>query len=238
MTSILGVIPARYASVRFPGKPLALILGKPMVQWVYEQAARCLPRVVVATDDRRIFSAVKNFGGQAVMTPPSLNSGTERMAHVAKSIKAAYYVNIQGDEPMIQPDTIRKTVAMAIKRKAIATPATDLSPKDFHNPNAVKVVVGQDGRAIYFSRSLIPFARDQKSKIKPLKHMGLYVYPRKDLLRFVSFKPTILERTEMLEQLRALYYGMPIYVVETRFDSVGVDTPADLKAVQAKMKGV
>ncbi len=237
MSSVLGVIPARYASTRLPGKPLASILGRPMVRWVYEAAAKSLDRVVVATDDQRIARVVSSFGGTAMMTPASCASGTERMAYVAKKMNADFYVNIQGDEPMMKPDTVKRTVLAAIKRKAIATPVTDLQPKDFENPNAVKVVVGEDERAIYFSRSLIPYPRVPSAANKPVKHIGLYVYPRASLFKFVSLKPTVLERTEMLEQLRAIYYGLPIYVAKTRFDSVGVDTPADLKAVSAQLKG-
>ncbi len=236
MKSVVGVIPARYASTRLPGKPLANILGRPMIQWVYEKAAKALPRVVVATDDRRVLEAVKNFGGEAVMTPASLASGTERMAYVARKMRGDYFVNVQGDEPLVNPKTIRDAAAMAIKKKAIATPVTDLAPEDFQNPNVVKVAIGNGGRAIYFSRASIPFPRDGASPEKPLKHLGVYAYPKKDLLRFVSMKPTKLEKTEMLEQLRALYYGLPIYVVKTAYDSVGVDTPADLRAVEARLK--
>ena len=236
MSSVLGVIPARYASTRLPGKPLADILGRPMVQWVYEKARKALGRVIVATDDKRVFAAVRRFGGDVMMTPASLASGTERMAYVARKIRADYYVNIQGDEPLVHPDTIRKTAAMALKKKAIATPVTELDIKDFHNPNVVKLAVGEVGLALYFSRAPIPFPRDGKAAERPVKHLGVYAYPRKDLLKFVSMKPTLLERTEMLEQLRALYYGLSIFVVKTRYDSVGVDTPADLKAVATKLR--
>ncbi|MCG3203493.1 MAG: 3-deoxy-manno-octulosonate cytidylyltransferase [Elusimicrobia bacterium] len=229
--SVLGVIPARYASTRFPGKPLAMIHGKPMIAWVYERARRALPQVVVATDDQRIKTAVENFGGRAIMTPRSLQSGTERMAYVARKMKVSYYVNVQGDEPLIRAGTIRAAVALSMKRKAIATPVTDLAFQDFNNENVVKVAVGHHGRALYFSRAPIPYPRNQMAGITPLKHVGLYVYPRKDLLRFVSLPSTPLEKTEMLEQLRALYYGIPIFVVKTKFDSMGVDTPADLRKV-------
>jgi len=234
---VIGVIPSRYASTRLPGKPLANILGRPMVEWVYEKARKALPMVVVATDDKRVFSAVRAFGGHVMMTPASLRSGTERMAHVAKKMRADYYVNIQGDEPLVHPQTIRATAELAQRKKAIATPVTDLRPEDFHNPNVVKVAVGADGRALYFSRAPIPFPRDGRSAEKPLKHLGVYAYPKKDLLKFVSLKPTKLEQTEMLEQLRALYYGLSIYVAKTRYDSVGVDTPADLQAVTDHLRG-
>ena len=236
MKRVLGVIPARYASTRLPGKPLALIHGKPMIQWVYEAARRAIKNVVVATDDKRVVEAVVAFGGEALMTPSSCNSGTERMAAVARKRSADIYVNIQGDEPMMNPSTIKATVALAIAKRAIATPAITLDPADGNNPNAVKVVVGDGQRALYFSRSLIPFPRDGAFKVTPLKHLGLYAYPRKDLLRFVLLKPTALEQTEMLEQLRALYHGVPIYISRTTHDSVGVDTLSDLAAVTQRLK--
>lgn len=234
--NVLGVIPARFGSVRLPGKPLAMLLGKPMVQWVYEAASSILPNVVVATDHKRVADIVKSFGGRVMMTPTSCASGTDRMACVARKIKAAYYVNIQGDEPLMNRDAIRRAVDIAIKKKAISTAMTSLEDADRDNPNAVKVVLGKEGRAIYFSRSLIPFPRDGETGMKSYKHLGLYVYPRKDLFAFVSLKPTELENTEKLEQLRALYYGMPIYAVYTKFDSIGVDTKNDLKAVEKRLK--
>lgn len=236
MSTVLGVIPARFGSVRLPGKPLANILGKPMVQWVYEAASTALPNVVVATDHENVARVVRGFGGQVIMTPVTCNSGTDRMACVARKIKADFYVNIQGDEPLMNKDAIRKTVALAKTKRAIATAMTDLDSADRNNPNVVKVVLGEKGRAIYFSRSLIPFPRDGESKLNFYKHLGLYVYPRRELFKFVSAQPTDLENTEKLEQLRALYYGMPIYVVHTKHDSVGVDTKKDLLAVEKRMK--
>jgi 3-deoxy-manno-octulosonate cytidylyltransferase (CMP-KDO synthetase) len=236
MKRVLAVIPARYASTRLPGKPLALIHGKPMIQWVHDAARRALKNVIVATDDKRVAETVSSFGGTAMMTPASCNSGTERMAAVARKHRADIYVNIQGDEPMMNPATIKETVRLSVAKNAIATPAIKLDPADANNPNAVKVVLGDGGRAIYFSRSLIPFPRDGASKVVALKHLGLYAYPRKELLRFVSLKPTALEQTEMLEQLRALYHGLPIYVARTTHDSVGVDTPADLAAVSRRLQ--
>lgn len=233
--SVMGVIPARFGSVRLPGKPLANILGRPMVQWVYEAARQALPNVVVATDDKRVMETVKRFGGEAIMTPAHCSSGTERMAYVARKKRASYYVNIQGDEPLMRSEAIRKTVALAVSKKAIATVATDLNKRDWHNPNAVKVVLGVGARALYFSRSLIPFPRD-RGPLKALKHLGLYVYPRRELFRFVASRPTELENIEKLEQLRALYHGMPIYVAKTRHDSIGVDTMNDLKAVEKILK--
>jgi 3-deoxy-manno-octulosonate cytidylyltransferase (CMP-KDO synthetase) len=207
-----------------------------MIEWVYRRVKSVLPRVVVATDDRRIADAVKGFGGEAVMTPVSCPSGTDRMACVAKKVKARYYANIQGDEPLIHASTIRGTVAAAMRAGAVATAATDLNEKDRSNPNVVKVVAAKDGRALYFSRSMIPFDRDGAGATG-LKHMGLYVYPRKALLAFVKLKPAPLEKIEKLEQLRALYHGMPMVVAFSRHDSIGVDTPKDLTAAAARLGG-
>lgn len=232
---LLGVIPARYGSVRLPGKPLALIKGKPMVRWVYEAARKALPRVVVATDDSRIFNAVREFGGEAMMTPASLQSGTERMAYLARRIKARIYVNVQGDEPLMKPQTIRAAADLAAKTGGIGTAATALALQDRENPNVVKVVLGAGGRALYFSRSLVPYPRGGRFFAEPRKHLGIYAYPAGLLKKFVSLRPTALERTEMLEQLRALYYGLPIHVAWTPHDSVGVDTKKDLKDVERTM---
>ncbi|MFN0118502.1 MAG: 3-deoxy-manno-octulosonate cytidylyltransferase [Elusimicrobiota bacterium] len=233
---VIGVIPARYASSRFPGKPLAMIKNKPMIEWVYRQAKKALLQVVVATDDVRIIKAVHTFGGVAMMTPRSCASGTDRMAYVAQRMKATYFVNIQGDEPLIDPGVIRKTVILAKQHKAIATSATYLEEKDFKNINTVKVVIDKQSKALYFSRALIPFPREGKKVTKSFKHQGLYVYPREELLKFVRFPVCELESIEKLEQLRALYNGLSIYVNITAKDSLGVDTPADLRKVASLMK--
>jgi len=234
---VLGVIPSRYASTRLPGKPLADVLGQTMVERVYRAAAKALERVVVATDDERIVREVRRFGGEAMMTPASLGSGTERMAFVARKIHASYYVNVQGDEPLMHPDTIRETVRLAIKEKAIGTAAIQLQPKERDNQSAVKVVLGKGNRALYFSRSMIPCsAHGVKKPMEALKHLGIYAYPHRLLLEFVKLKPTQLEQMEKLEQLRALYNGFPIFVSITRHDSIGVDTPVDLAAVVRQFK--
>jgi 3-deoxy-manno-octulosonate cytidylyltransferase (CMP-KDO synthetase) len=234
--SVLGVIPARFASTRLPGKPLALINGRPMVEWVYRSAKNVLSHVVVATDDKRVEAAVKKFGGDVCMTSPKCNSGTDRMKEVASRRHAKFYVNIQGDEPMMKPATIRDAVKLAIRKKAISTAATHLEKEHVDDPSAVKVVVDKDGRALYFSRSMIPYAAHGVTKpLAGLKHLGLYVYPKEQLFKFARLKPTQLEQTEKLEQLRALYNGMSIYVAYTPFDSIGVDTPADLKRVSQKL---
>lgn len=235
--SVLGVIPARYASTRLPGKPLARIHGRPMVEWVWRAAKKALPRVVVATDDKRVEKAVKSFGGDVCMTSKACASGTDRMREVAQKKKARFYVNIQGDEPMMKAATIKDAVNLAIKKRAIATAATKLGKHHEADPSAVKVVVDRDGRALYFSRSMIPFTAHGVTKsLAGLKHLGLYVYPREELFKFAKLKPTVLEKTEKLEQLRALYNGLSIYVAYTPFDSVGVDTTKDLKRVSQLLK--
>lgn len=229
---VWGVIPSRYASTRLPAKPLAMIHGKPMVQRVYEAASRALEHVVVATDDTRIVNAVKRFGGKVILTPKNINSGTERMEWVSRKLPAQYYVNIQGDEPMIHPHTIRSALKLAVQNKAIATSATPLKKADMLNPSAVKVIVGARRQAIYFSRAPIPYvAHGVDRPLRALKHLGLYVYPKDQLRQFVKWAPPALEQTEKLEQLRALYYGASIYVAFTTHDSIGVDTLADLKKV-------
>lgn len=234
---VLGVIPARYGSTRLPGKPLIPILGQPLIAWVYKAAKRALRRVVVATDDSRIVKAVQRFGGEAVLTPRSSPTGTDRVAQVAKKIKADYYVNIQGDEPMLHPSVIRHTVSLAMKKRSVATAAIRLSKKERNDPHAVKVVLGSGSKALYFSRSLIPFrAKGGKLRDSSLKHLGLYVYPREELNKFVRLKASELEKIEKLEQLRALFNGIPIYVYVGRHDSIGVDTRDDLRKVERRLK--
>jgi len=238
MKGVLGVIPARFASTRFPGKPLATILGKPMVEWVYRSAQKALSRVIVATDDERIVKAVKSFGGEAMLTPTRCPTGTDRMAWVARRIKAGYYVNIQGDEPMMHPGAIAGAVRLAVQKKSAATSAVELKDKPAASPHVVKVVLDKEGKALYFSRSLIPFrGHGVKSGQRILKHLGLYVYPREVLFKFIGLKPPLIEQTEKLEQLRALYHGIPIFVHITSHDSFGVDTPGDLKFVEKNLIG-
>ncbi len=233
----MGIIPARFASSRFPGKALAPIAGKPMVQHVYERAqlSRYLTDVLVATDDHRIADAVRAFGGRVRMTSSDHPSGTDRLAEIAHSEPASIYVNIQGDEPLIDPEAIDaailsvhsdEEVAMGTLKKQI------LDPADILNTNVVKVVTNLAGDAIYFSRCPIPYERDGRSTV-PLyfKHVGLYVF-RSDLLRRYPDLPVgPLEQSERLEQLRALENGFRIRVVETEYESLGVDTPEDLERV-------
>ncbi|MEJ2470331.1 MAG: 3-deoxy-manno-octulosonate cytidylyltransferase [Desulfuromonadales bacterium] len=242
------IIPARYASTRFPGKPLADLCGKPMIQWVYERAAQCatVQRVIVATDDRRIAEAVKVFGGTAVMTRADHATGTDRLAEVAADLEDELIVNVQGDEPLIEPAMIQAAVAplvcdSSIPMGTLKTPLASL--EEFHNPNVVKVVTDRQGFAIYFSRAPIPHPRDfadqlpdRWAELATAKHVGLYVYRRDFLLRYPELAPTPLEQQECLEQLRALEHGYRIRVVATDQVGHGVDTPADLERVKQRIR--
>lgn len=243
LREVVVVIPARYASTRFPGKALAKIRGKPMVQWVYERAskARKVSRVIVATDDERILKAVKAFGGEAVMTSPEHPTGTDRVAEVAECFLpyADAIVNVQGDEPLIEPAEIDAAVR-ALSEDPEADMSTLASPmeseKAFKNPNCVKVVCDRKGYALYFSRSQIPFYRSERWSPQPLLHVGLYCYRREVLLRLVRLPLSPLERAESLEQLRALENGMRIKVALVPHHEPGVDTPEDLERVEWKVK--
>jgi len=239
---IAAIIPARFASTRLEGKPLADICGKTMVQRVYERAqAAKFSDVVVATDDERILKAVNSFGGHAVMTSDRHVSGTDRVAEAAYFIKADIIVNLQGDEPLIDPALIEAAVAPVREDHGVnmATLMTPIVHEDEYNdPNAVKVTTDKDGFALYFSRSPIPFCRNGFSGLPclPYKHIGLYVYRREFLFEFTKLKPTPLELSESLEQLRALENGHRIKVVEVRYNPVSVDTPEDLERVRAIVK--
>lgn len=233
---ILGVIPARYASSRFPGKALVPIDGKPMVQHVWERAsmARYLSRVVVATDDDRIRDAVRSFGGQARMTREDHLSGTDRAAEVASAEDAEIVVNIQGDEPFLDPAAIDLAAAALVEDPSL--PMGTLKkrieiPDEIGNPNVVKVVTDRQGNAIYFSRCPIPYVRGSALPGAHYKHIGLYVYRRDFLLGYSQLPVGPLEQAERLEQLRALENGYSIRVVETDYESLGVDTPQDLERI-------
>ncbi len=231
----VGVIPARYASSRFPGKPLADLRGRPLVQHVYERARRSktLARVVVATDDLRIRDAVVAFGGEVQLTGLHHPSGTDRVAEVAASLSCEIVVNIQGDEPLIEPPMIDEAVSPFFVESDLimGTVCRRLEKEEeWQSPHVVKVVRDRRGFALYFSRTPIPYARVQ-GRHSYYKHIGLYVYRREFLLTLASLAPTPLEETEQLEQLRALEYGYPIRVVETKYDSIGVDTPEDLERI-------
>ena len=251
----IGIIPARYGSTRLPAKVLAPLQGKPLVQHVYEQAkrARSLSEIIVATDDARIVEAVERFGGRAVMTSASHRSGTDRIAGGARTLDAPGFLNIQGDEPLVHPDQLDQIADFLLAHQAVpmATVMTRLiRPEDLASPHVVKVVVDQDGYALYFSRSPIPFIREEDARhgaksCESLvtsheppnqsvhwKHLGLYGYQRHFLLQFPHWMPTPLERLEQLEQLRALEHGHKIRVLETPYDTVAVDTAADLQKVE------
>jgi 3-deoxy-manno-octulosonate cytidylyltransferase (CMP-KDO synthetase) len=239
--NVIGIIPARYASTRFPGKPLALIAGKPLIRHVVErcQQAQCLSEVVVATDDTRIWEVAQNFC-RAEMTAPDHPSGSDRVAEVAARSACDAVINIQGDEPLIDPAVI-DAVAGALAHTEMSTAATPVtSPEEYGSPNVVKVVVSAGGHALYFSRRTIPYLRDaasgsvseQLAAFPFLKHLGIYGYRRETLLRLVKFPVSRLERAEKLEQLRALENGIPIAVVQVDYNSMGVDTPADVARVE------
>jgi 3-deoxy-manno-octulosonate cytidylyltransferase (CMP-KDO synthetase) len=240
-TRILGVIPARFASSRFPGKALATIAGKPMLQHVYERAsqARYLSKVVVATDDERIHKAARSFGAPAIMTRADHLSGTDRVAEAASSDNATVIVNIQGDEPLIDPSSI-DAAALALLDDPDVPMSTLMKviedPREINDPNVVKVVTNFAGDAIYFSRCPIPFVREGAGHHDPnqhYKHLGLYVYRRDFLLAYSGLPVGPLERMERLEQLRAIENGYRVRVVETEYESLGVDTPEDLERVSA-----
>lgn len=238
---IVAVIPARYGSTRLPAKPLADICGKPMIQWVYEKTkkSKLCNKVVVATDDERVASVVRNFGGEVIMTSPDIQSGTDRMAAVAKMIDGDIFVNVQGDEPLIDGPSIDQAIQPVIDKKfdltSLRVPVK--SVEDLLNKNVVKVIVDDFNRALYFSRYPIPYSRVEPDQAKTpflcSQHVGIYVYRKETLLKMSSLPPTDLERAESLEQLRAMKAGIAIGVFGANFDSVGVDTPEDLEKVRS-----
>lgn len=242
--NLVGVIPARYASTRFPGKPLHLIAGRPLLERVVERCrlARSLTEVVVATDDPRIAEVARRFV-RVEMTRTDHPSGTDRIAEVAGRLAADGYINVQGDEPLMDPAVI-DSVAGLLETAEMSTAATPLrDTSEYESPNVVKVVVAADGRALYFSRHTIPYLREHAGKpasvqLKAfpfLKHLGIYGYRRATLLRIVSFPVSSLEAAEKLEQLRALENGVAIAVAQVRHDSVGVDVPSDVAKVEAML---
>jgi 3-deoxy-manno-octulosonate cytidylyltransferase (CMP-KDO synthetase) len=238
---ILGIIPARFSATRFPGKPLALIAGKPLIARVIARCleARALSEVIVATDDLRISEVARKFC-RVAMTRPDHPSGSDRVAEVAEREHCDAVVNIQGDEPLIEPGVI-DAVASALDQSEISTAATLIrNCADYENPNTVKVVVNSEGKALYFSRRAVPYLRDAASRSVDeqlaafpfLKHLGLYGYRREALLQLVKLPVSPLERAEKLEQLRALENGLHIKVVQVDYDSVGVDVPEDVFRVE------
>ena len=242
---IVGIIPARYGSTRFPGKPLTLIAGKPLIQHVVEQCqrAKSLSEIIVATDDTRIWEVAQNFC-HVEMTRPDHPSGSDRIAEVCERCGGDAVVNIQGDEPLIDP-TVIDAVANALAQNEMSTAATPIKNfSEYDNPNVVKVVVNAAGHALYFSRRTIPYLREAASRPVPeqlaafpfLKHLGIYGYRRGTLLRLVKFPVSPLENAEKLEQLRALENGIQIAVVKVAYDSIGVDLPEDVKRVEEILK--
>jgi len=264
MQKAVAIIPARFNSTRFPGKPLATLKGKIIIQHVCEHvsSAKLIDSVIVATDDMRIFDAVKSFGGRAVMTSGSHTSGTDRVAEAAEKIDYNFVINVQGDEPFIMPEMVDEVVELLYNNDKVSISTLAKKITDMHeilSPNVVKVVMDKEGFAMYFSRAPIPFYRDgwemertedkrqntdlkysfelktQNSKLKTLfcyKHIGIYGFRRDALLKFVSLKEGRLEKIEKLEQLRALEAGMKIKVKETEYDTFGIDTIEDLRKAE------
>jgi 3-deoxy-manno-octulosonate cytidylyltransferase (CMP-KDO synthetase) len=235
MAKIVGIIPARWGSTRFPGKPLHLIAGKPLLQHVWERCrrAKSLAAVIVATDDARIAEAAVSWGAEIRLTSARHRSGTDRIAEVARKMRGvSHVINIQGDEPLIDPKLLDR-LAGEMRRNRRIEMITAAHPfensADVASPHQVKVVIDHEKNALYFSRSPIPFQRENATS---LRHQGIYGYRRNVLLRFVRWKPSPLERAEALEQLRALENGVKIQVVVTRSGSPGVDTPADARAIE------
>ena len=242
---VVCIIPSRYESTRFPGKPLADLCGKPMIQHVYERVlrAKSVTFAAVATDDERIFRAVQAFGGRAVMTSPRHRSGTDRIAEAVETLQLeedAIVVNIQGDQPLFEPSQVDEVVGPL--REDPSIPMSTLiykivRPEEINHPNAVKVVFDNRLFALYFSRATVPFVRDRDKRADYYKHHGIYAYRRAFLRAFTALPEGILERLEALEQLRALEHGHRIRVVVTPHDSVEVDTPAELERVRRLITG-
>ncbi len=233
---IIGVIPARYQSSRFPGKPLADILGKPMIWWVYQQClkVRELDEVYVATDDERIFNICTEFGMRVIMTSDQHRSGTDRLGEVATKVSGDLFVNIQGDEPLIEPQMIRDLIGIfddqSVYYGSLRKQITDEA--EIQAPSTVKVVVDKNEDALYFSRSVIPSNVKDGKPVRIYRHVGIYAYKRDFLMTFIQLPPSELEAVEGLEQLRALENGYKLRVHETQFDSIGVDLPEHIALVE------
>jgi len=235
---VLGVIPARLASTRLPRKVLRPLLGEPLLAWVHRAAAACplLDRIVIAADSEDVMALCAARGFDAILTSPDLPSGSDRLFAVSQQIPAEIYVNIQGDEPLLEPAHIAALLApFSQPHVEVTTLKVRCAPGEIDNPNAVKVVTTPDGRALYFSRAAIPFHRDGSNPIY-FKHLGLYAYRRSALERFAALAPTPLEVTERLEQLRLLENNISLYVTETPHDTIGVDTEEDLARVEAILR--
>ena len=238
---IVAVIPARLASSRLPRKVLLPLAGRPMLAWVVEAAQACsqLDRIIVATDSEEVMALGRAEGWEVQLTSPALTSGSDRVHAVSLSVDADIFVNVQGDEPMLRPGHIDALLRPFREHGAaveVTTLATPCSLDDMTNPNAVKVVCGRDGRALYFSRATIPFDRDRCGTIHYQKHLGLYAYRKAALQRFASLPPGTLEQAERLEQLRLLENGMSVFVEATELETIGVDTEEDLLKVEAILR--
>jgi len=234
----IAVIPARLASTRLPQKMLRLVAGQPLIAWVYQRvrSSSLVDDVIVATDSEEIAGICRGHGWHVRMTSASHRSGTERVHEVSNSIPADVYINVQGDEPMTRPEHIATLLQLMENPEVqVATLKTPASPEDIDNPGAVKVVADSAGRALYFSRATLPFDRDGARPIY-FKHLGFYAYAKSALDRFCRLPESTLERAERLEQLRFLEHGIPIYVAETPYDTIGVDTEEDLRRVEARLK--
>jgi 3-deoxy-manno-octulosonate cytidylyltransferase (CMP-KDO synthetase) len=233
---IIAVIPARLASTRLPRKVLRLIAGRPMLAWVYEAALACkqLDRVLIATDSDEVMAFAAGAGFEAIMTPAECPSGSDRVHFVAQHVDADIYVNVQGDEPLLRPEHIDALLRPLLSRPEalVSTLSTVCAARDVVNPNVVKLVTAADGRALYFSRAGIPFDRDGGGFAGYRKHLGLYAYRKAALDRFPALTARSLESVERLEQLRFLENGIDVYVEETGFDTIGVDTEEDVHAVE------
>lgn len=246
MMKFICIIPARFGSTRFPGKPLARIAGSPMIEWVYRRAAqvKLFDKVIVATDDPRILQTVQDFGGQAELTPAELPSGTDRVAYLARKTKADVYINLQGDEPLIAPQLLTDVCTPYADQAVLMTTAVSKinSVKELTDPNLVRVALDKAGNALYFSRAVIPYLRDETDFKKWFKqhifyrHIGIYTYRRDFLLQLADLPQGILEQAERLEQLRVLENGFKIRTVLTAYNPLCVDTPEDLLQVENFIK--
>jgi 3-deoxy-manno-octulosonate cytidylyltransferase (CMP-KDO synthetase) len=241
VTKIVGIIPARWGSTRFPGKPLHLIAGQPLLQHVWERCrgATALDSVIIATDDMRIAEAAFAWGAEISLTSPNHTSGTDRIAEVAAKLRGvSHIINVQGDESLVSPKLINQ-----LARKMRRDPRIEMitavhpfsDPAEAQSPHQVKAVLDRKSRALYFSRHAIPYARDTTAPVQYFRHQGIYGYRRDLLLRFVRWRPTPLEKAEALEQLRALENGVSIHVVVTKSGSPGVDTPDDARAIERQL---
>jgi 3-deoxy-manno-octulosonate cytidylyltransferase (CMP-KDO synthetase) len=236
----IAVIPARLGSTRLPRKPLREICGRPMLGWVYEaaRASNLLKDAIIATDSEEIMEVCRRNGWNARMTSAAHHSGTDRVHEIASVTQADIYMNIQGDEPLARPEHVASLLAvMREPGVRVGTLKTPCKPEDVNNPNAVKVVTASDGRALYFSRATIPFDRDGGGQVRYFKHLGFYAYTREALDKFCSLPESQLEHSERLEQLRFLDNGISIYVAETPFDTIGVDTEEDVQRVEDILRG-